>query len=368
MARKTKIGKIYRWSALGLLALFFSFGVNGKAMANCDSFPRISLWSGLTHNFVLQLVDGKYDGDWGTYLAELELYENKLKDIQDKGLQARVTWRGKKVRLKGKDLVNFLKLFDQRLTVTRCLADNYSIANFSTAAGMSDGSNVMGSQESMQCRPVPQVKWWKIRTHESVASYVNQRYRGNWGAYIEDWLQRLAKVQDIFDRGAGAVTSTGVRLQGKTLSSYINQIQKQISVVRCLANKAVSSSRRPQSQAAAEKYQCPQMPRVSWWTHTTHNALINHINKRLVGNWSLYHSTWENHLSRLLKAFEQGAGVSVPKRKVNLEMGEIQRKEAVKGDKIELAHEDLGLYIPKVVQRIAIHKCLANEVASRSKL
>jgi len=99
--------------------------------------------------------------------------------------------------------------------------------NFSTAAGMSDGSNVMGSQESMQCRPVPQVKWWKIRNHESVASYVNQRYRGNWGAYIEDWLQRLAKVQDIFDRGAGAVTSTGVRLQGKTLSSYINQIQKQ---------------------------------------------------------------------------------------------------------------------------------------------
>ena len=119
---------------------------------------------------------------------------------------------------------------------------------------------------------------------------------------------------------------------------------------------------------AAEKSRCPQIPKVSWWSNTSHKKLIEYVNRKHGGNWSLYIATWEKHLNRVINAFEQGKGVVVPKSKAGLGRGEVQRKGAVKEDKIVLAYEDLGLYIPKIVQRTAVHLCLANEVASRSKL
>jgi len=35
----------------------------------------------------------------------------------------------------------------------------------------------------------------------------------------------------------------------------------------------------------------------------------------------------------------------------------------VKGDKVILGHEDLGLYIANLVQRTAVHRCLAAAAA-----
>ncbi len=237
MTGRVKIAKICRWSALGLLALILSLGGGGRAMADCASFPKIALWSELTHDFVLQYVDDKYDGDWGAYLVKLERYESKLKGIHDKGLRAGVTWRDKKVHLKGAKLADFLKLFGQRLAVTRCLAENQSIADFSTAAGGTDGGNEMNLPESKQCGPFPQVAWWKFKSHESVTRYIARKYRGDWESYIGKWSYRLAKLQDIYDRESGAVTSNGILLKGQELFTYIGHMQKRISVVRCLAKE-----------------------------------------------------------------------------------------------------------------------------------
>ena len=230
-----KFKKFCQWAAFGLFALFLSFGVSGKAMASCAPFPKIALWSELTHDFARQLVDEKYDGDWDAYIAKLKRYESKLRGIHSKGSNARITWRNKKLRIEGARLSNFLKLVNQRISITRCLADTNSLADFSTAAGGTDQSDKAGTPESKQCAPIPQVAWWKFKSHAGVIGYVSKNYRNNWKTYIGNWNERLAKLNDIKGRGKYAITSTGVKLGGPDLNSYINKMQKRISVVECLA-------------------------------------------------------------------------------------------------------------------------------------
>jgi len=245
--------------------------------------------------------------------------------------------------------------------------------------------------EHGRCPPIPAISWWDITSHEELIKHINRKYGGDWSPYIANWENHLNKVIKAFEQGKGlavpknkvdpyigevqrkgSVKGDKVILAYEDLGLYIPKLVQRTAVHNCLAGEAASRSKLPEPQAAtkdraAEPGQCPQIPKVSWWGITSHEELIKHINRSLAGNWSLYHATWENHLDRLMKAFEQGTGIMLTKSKVDIEMGEIQRKGAVKEDKIELAREDLGLYIPKVIQRMAVHRCLDNEMESRSK-
>jgi hypothetical protein len=240
MKLKTTSLQIIRKAALGLAALFLLMGYGGPASADCEAFPKIPLWKTLTHDFARQLVDEKYDGDWQAYIGKLERYESKLRGIFERGASADVTWKNRKIRLKGSAIPRFLKLVDRRISVTRCLAenraDNQDIANFSTAAGGTDGQ-YSDDPRIKQCAPIPNVKWWKFKTHESVSGYVSRKYRGNWGDYIKNWNRRLDKLQNIYGRGASAVTSTGIRLRGPSLADYMRKMQKRISITQCLSEK-----------------------------------------------------------------------------------------------------------------------------------
>ncbi|NQV64408.1 MAG: response regulator transcription factor [SAR86 cluster bacterium] len=89
-----------------------------------------------------------------------------------------------------------------------------------------------------KCDTIPQVKWWKFKTPESIASYVNRRHEGDWAKYSKIWLRRLAKLQEIFERDSSAVTRTGIVLKGEALGAYLGQMQKRIVVIHCLAGEA----------------------------------------------------------------------------------------------------------------------------------
>jgi len=89
-----------------------------------------------------------------------------------------------------------------------------------------------------KCDPVPDVDWWKNKTHESMAAYVDQKHGGDWKAYMNQWYRRLSKLQDIHGRNSGAVTSTGVALKGNELKAYINKMRIRLSIIRCLAQEA----------------------------------------------------------------------------------------------------------------------------------
>ena len=89
-----------------------------------------------------------------------------------------------------------------------------------------------------RCEAIPQVKWWKFKSHERIAGYVQRRHGGDWTPYLEKWLLRLAKLQDILDRDSSAITNSGVVLRGEALADYIGQMQKRLDVTRCLAGEA----------------------------------------------------------------------------------------------------------------------------------
>ena len=95
-----------------------------------------------------------------------------------------------------------------------------------------------------KCGPIPDVKWWKFRTHESIANYVTRKYKGDWKAYTEVWTVRLVKLQDIYLRKSLAVVSTGQVLKGPALEAYIEQMQQRLSVIHCLAAEAASDKAR----------------------------------------------------------------------------------------------------------------------------
>ncbi len=89
-----------------------------------------------------------------------------------------------------------------------------------------------------QCASVPQVKWWQFKTHASIAAFVNRRHAGDWKRYMKIWLNRVAKLQDIYERQSSAVTRTGLVLKGEALNTYLRQMQKRIAVIHCLAGEA----------------------------------------------------------------------------------------------------------------------------------
>ena len=230
-------------------------GTNQKPVT-CAPFPRIALWRSLDHDFARRTVNEIHGGNWQAYIDTLQGYEFKLRAIQERGTTAVVLWKNSNIRLKGPDLADFLDNLERRIEVTRCLAGMndtkatdvlaMTIADFTTAAGGpanmgTDGASgrimdgAMLSSQIPSCGLIPDVAWWKFRTHGSIAGYVHRRYRGNWQAYIGTWKSRLKKLQDIQNRGASAVTSTGIMLRGVQLAGYIDKVQTRISVTRCLA-------------------------------------------------------------------------------------------------------------------------------------
>ena len=89
-----------------------------------------------------------------------------------------------------------------------------------------------------KCDPLPDVEWWKYKTHESIAAYVDQKHDGDWKVYMNNWYRRLLKLQGIESRKSGAKTSTGVVLKGDELNAYIDKMRIRLSIIRCLAQEA----------------------------------------------------------------------------------------------------------------------------------
>ena len=110
---------------------------------------------------------------------------------------------------------------------------------------------------------------------------------------------------------------------------------------------------------------CPGVPGVSWWGDVRHTKLIKYVERKHDGDWSAYSAKWEKHLTHMIELFDKQKGAAIPKDRVDLEKGEVLRAGAVTEDTVILSREDLALYIPKLVQRTAVHRCLVNEAASR---
>ncbi len=91
------------------------------------------------------------------------------------------------------------------------------------------------------CPAFPKLQFWGDLTHDSMRTYVDNRFDGDWDAYI-DKLERIkAGLQGIHGRGKGAVIKLKGRrviLKGAKLGDYLQLSGIRLGVVRCLAEEA----------------------------------------------------------------------------------------------------------------------------------
>ncbi len=88
------------------------------------------------------------------------------------------------------------------------------------------------------CGSIPDVEWWRVKTHDQVKRYVLRKHQGDWGSYVNSWSLRLKKLQDIYQRGKAVKTGRGVILEDAELAEYVNQVAKRVAVINCLSEEA----------------------------------------------------------------------------------------------------------------------------------
>ncbi len=94
------------------------------------------------------------------------------------------------------------------------------------------------------CPPLPDVKWWRVKTHMQIVLFVNREHDGDWQPYLNNWRARIEKLKDIMDRGSGIKTSSGEILQGESLANYIRDTANRIAIIQCLSREARIASER----------------------------------------------------------------------------------------------------------------------------
>ena len=103
-------------------------------------------------------------------------------------------------------------------------------------SGIAGTSATTPSTES--CEKVPAVPWWGNPTHSSIIAYVSNKNSGNWTAYIDKWQRQLTKLESVHAKGGTVIApKLGTRLQGLVLAEYISQVEKRLTITKCLASK-----------------------------------------------------------------------------------------------------------------------------------
>ncbi len=124
--------KLLSITGLALAGILFAAS---PVQADCDKFPTVPWWGNLDHERVASFVSRKHDGDWNPYIEKWSKQVDKLKGVHKRESSVFVRYKGKKVKIAGDALKNYIKLVEKRVTVVKCLAQIANYANFATAAG-----------------------------------------------------------------------------------------------------------------------------------------------------------------------------------------------------------------------------------------
>ena len=105
------------------------------------------------------------------------------------------------------------------------------------AAGDGDGPVVGGSPEQKiveACGEMPVSEHWNNNSIKRVLRYVRFVHRGNWGEYLETWVERLKNVQDLEASGKPIeLQKKGVILSGQELQKYVDLMESRVRFLRC---------------------------------------------------------------------------------------------------------------------------------------
>jgi hypothetical protein len=106
-----------------MILLTTAFAFPGAAAGECEAFPKVKWWGGLSHDKVVRIVDKKYKGDWAPYLVRLEKRLSLVQKAYYRGKGVWVKKNGVKVKLlTGDELKAYADRMRERIRVSYCLA------------------------------------------------------------------------------------------------------------------------------------------------------------------------------------------------------------------------------------------------------
>lgn len=98
--------------------------------------------------------------------------------------------------------------------------------------------------QAADCAPFPKLDLWGDLSHDSVQRYVEDKFDGDWDAYVERLKYIKKGLQNIHSRGKGALIKMKgkkVVVRGKKLENYLHLSNTRIGIVRCLADAELNS-------------------------------------------------------------------------------------------------------------------------------
>jgi len=99
--------------------------ISSVSKNKCPAFPRVAWWTFKSHDRVADYVNRKHKGNWAPYIKKWNGRLKSLQDIYSRDSSA-VTKTGN--TLKGPSLAAYIKKMQDRIDVTRCLANNAGAA------------------------------------------------------------------------------------------------------------------------------------------------------------------------------------------------------------------------------------------------
>jgi len=203
------------------------------------------------------------------------------------------------------------------------------------------------------CEPLPKIAWWP-KNHAAIEKYVARKYKGDWKGYTRKWMKAYVKLSANYIQGKAIyLKSQDLRIEGKALRKYIDDVERRINVTKCLAEKGNA----PDDEIFASKfdtkggsaYACKPVPEVAWWGDIDHDRIRALVKRKHRGNWKSYIEFWEEEREALLTSFNLGQEAQVNK------LG------------LSLSNEELALYVIDVNNMIATLNCLADDAKKATK-
>jgi hypothetical protein len=87
-----------------------------------------------------------------------------------------------------------------------------------------------------ECGAIPNVAWWGDLTHAKIKQHVDQKWDGDWAAYIEQWATQQIKLQSWLESDSSAVIRNRiVSFNVEAVTDYMLQVEKRLEITHCLA-------------------------------------------------------------------------------------------------------------------------------------
>ncbi len=110
--------------SLSIFLFALALGISApasRAATVCPTIPSVKWWDDTDREKMIRYVDARHGGDWDAYIEKWQKHLDRVRAIHTRG--GAVISKKLGIRVEGRQLYEYIKAVEQRLAITRCLAD-----------------------------------------------------------------------------------------------------------------------------------------------------------------------------------------------------------------------------------------------------